>query len=114
MKIKDMRMWTTGIEVDYGYAGNNKNGWSARCNWRCKIIGQEGYIDGEMKTPYRKTIGQAIDEILILMNKFDIKKCNESHNMKFYLYIDEESDPSEEVINKMKSEAKRRGWEHCF
>ena len=110
--IKNMTLWTTGIEVDYGYAGNNKYGWSAKCNWQGGNFIQNGYMEGEIRTRYYEpTIEQAIDEVLIIMNKFGIKPHDGS---KFSLYRDEEYEQSEEIKEVMRLEAKRRKWEYYF
>jgi len=76
-------LWTTGIELNYGYAGQGSYGWTASCKWQGGDFAQSGYMEGTINTRYfEKTITEAIDYVMECIKSFGIKPCNEVEEMK--------------------------------
>ena len=106
-----LKLYTTGIEVDYGYAGNNEYGWAAKIHWFCLEHMSDKSINGDIYTTYSIfTIDKAIDHILDMINRFGIMPVPGMPLSLFRKHMDQE----ENINEIMRNEAKRRGWTCYF
>lgn len=110
------KYYSTGITVDYGYAGNDKMGWTAKCGWQDGKFAENGTMVGSIQTKYyENSISEAIDYVLDTMKEFNIKQCSEIMDMNFALFRENEDKSIENsTLEIMKQEALNRNWDTCL
>jgi hypothetical protein len=104
-----MRLFCTGITVDY-----KKDGWVASCHWLSGYFAEDGRVEGTIKNYYiEDSLSEAIDYVLETMNHIGVEMCKEN-DMKFALYTIDEKQYPQPILQLIRDEAVRRGWEYYF
>jgi hypothetical protein len=113
------RLWTTGIEVQYGYRGNDTNGWWATIKFRSSSTFGE-VMEGEIRTRHaRMNIADAIDAVIEYANAMGVEfiKVGEAC-IPSITYIGDgewrDYPPPDNWRKIVDDQARRLGWEPLY